>query len=1681
MKIRFWGTRGSIPAPLNAHAVEAKVRQAIRALWKLPNLDTQDVDAVLARVSELPFLLRGTVGGHTSCVEIRADGQIFIMDAGSGLHVLGLELMKGACGRGEGVLYIFLSHCHWDHLLGFPMFMPALVPGNRIIIYGVHDVRASLETQLNPNNWPVTLDAMGANLEFHRLQPGVPISIGKVRINTLCNTHPGDSYSYRFEDAHSAVVYASDIEFKELDEISVQPHIDFFRDADGLIFDTQYTLREVWKKVDWGHSSALIGVDLARVAGVKRLLLFHHDPTYSDMELQEIQATAAAYQNEDDGLPRCEIIVAYDGLELNLAPLDAVDLELTPDGETAILRPIRVFDELGVDKLAQQLADHSTASSIIDLSQVETLTTAGLKALVTLRQQRRGSPIVLVAPSENVHRVAALTGHLDYFAIYPTIEKALAAVRAREALNLPGQVLRGRYQIEDRIGEGALGAVLRATDLQTQQTVALKVLFPYFSQDTLRRFERQAQQIIALDHPHIIKVLAWEKEENYSFKVEAFVDAPTLAQRLEQDGAMLPNEAVMQMALDITQALEYAHSRGVIHGDLKPSNIFLTETGIQLSGFGQGRLEEGHNLLDAPLFFMTAAYLAPEQILGQPLDARADLYSLGVILYELFTGQLPFTGTESEVLQAHLHRAPCPPRELNPELSLSLEHLLLKLLSKNPNDRYASAQQAQRISSSLLIHSNINGSPRNVLLVGRTEQRQRLRAAWEQAITGKGQLVFVTGEPGIGKTSLVQQVAAQCQPPMLVRAQCQEPQRSTPYQLFSDVLRSYFATVPPEFYQEPMQQYLGNFKRIVPELAQMLPDLPAPPALGPEEEQLRLMASLTEFIRQATSERPWLLILDNLQWADSSSLELLRYLARHVATLSLLLVGIYSDSEVERGHLLRETLRDLSAQPSYQQITLGRLTLEDVRQVLYCIWKDTAPDPLVEKIYHHTGGNPFYVEEVAQGLMDDGLVVWHEGEWHFPELADLRLPQSVRDAVLRRIEHLSQDTKNLLSQAAVLGQTFAFEALREMSSLTRWEVLEHLDAALERNLIQEVPGENMLRFRHTEIQYVLYESLGEIRRRMLHRRAGEALEVCAQPEPEQIAKALARHFEEAGEFERGARYALTAGRQAQATYANRTARLWYERALWMLLQLGSDKPQHLRQLEIATRRQLGGILLLTGDSTAAREHLVVAHTLLQRESPSAVRTRQLAELYRELAKLHEYLGQDEQALVWLDKGRELLRPDQDGAALAHSYTLAGKIHLRQGNYAVAQGQLEHALTFAEQAHLPQVWAEAKHLLGNRAYLLARYPEAQQQYDLALQRYQQIGDRQGESMALSSLGRVYSRLGEFEHAEQLQKQALQIKRHIGDQRGEAVVLVNMGDNASLHGYYLIAREHYEQALASCREMADRETEVRALNSLGQVLAERGELLEARAAHQTALEIGEQIGDQAGVVLAQCYLGLSYLCLGDYATATAYFETALDSARTLGFVRGESLALLFLSQLVRRRGAHQHARVYAQQALTLAQSRGARRMEARAWTQLGDALAALAYFTEAADAYTQALALRERLYQPQHSVALKARLARVALILGDLTTAQAHIMDIVAYLDADRQLIATDSPASIYLILHQVLVESDEEQAALWLTKGHAALQAQAARLSDPEVQAQFLALPEHQELQAAFANQTGNTP
>ena len=311
MYIHFWGTRGSLPSSLTADSVRAKIRAAL-LLWR--GGANADVDSFIDK--EIPFCVRGTYGGNTSCVEIGGCAEPVICDAGTGLRDLGAGLGSG-CAPAK-VYNIFISHLHWDHIQGFPFFSPLFCPGVEINIFGGHkNLREAFTAQQEAPFFPVPLKAVRARLNFQTLEPGRPYDIGGCKVCAIAQSHPGDSYGYIFKCGGKKVVYSTDSEHKSQSDDAEYPFIKHFRDADILILDAQYTLLDaIDKKENWGHSSNLSAVELAVRSGVRRLCLFHNEHTFNDDKLDEVLSSTRKYLRLYAPSSEIEVSVAYDGLRL---------------------------------------------------------------------------------------------------------------------------------------------------------------------------------------------------------------------------------------------------------------------------------------------------------------------------------------------------------------------------------------------------------------------------------------------------------------------------------------------------------------------------------------------------------------------------------------------------------------------------------------------------------------------------------------------------------------------------------------------------------------------------------------------------------------------------------------------------------------------------------------------------------------------------------------------------------------------------------------------------------------------------------------------------------------------------------------------------------------------------------------------------------------------------------------------------------------------------------------------------------------------------------------------------------------------------------------------------------------------------------------------------------------------
>ena len=321
MRVRFWGTRGSMPVSLTWRDLRDRLAQVlVQAHGR--QLDTHEKACEFVE-HQLDFSLSHTYGGHSSCVEFvppgEAPDEYFVCDMGSGARPFGAHVLARQSGR-KATIHILMSHMHWDHIMGFPFFGPAYVPGNRLRLYGCHAaLEQALRMQQEPPCFPVPFSQLAADIEFVRLIPGKSHDIAGVRVTPARQFHSGDSYGFRIESGGRSFVYTTDSEHKLQDRKETERITEFFSGADLVVFDAMYSLAEaVSVKADWGHSSNVVGVELCQMARAKKLALFHHEPANDDRAIERILQETRRLEELTRNGHRLEVVAAYDGLEIDL-------------------------------------------------------------------------------------------------------------------------------------------------------------------------------------------------------------------------------------------------------------------------------------------------------------------------------------------------------------------------------------------------------------------------------------------------------------------------------------------------------------------------------------------------------------------------------------------------------------------------------------------------------------------------------------------------------------------------------------------------------------------------------------------------------------------------------------------------------------------------------------------------------------------------------------------------------------------------------------------------------------------------------------------------------------------------------------------------------------------------------------------------------------------------------------------------------------------------------------------------------------------------------------------------------------------------------------------------------------------------------------------------------------------
>ncbi|GEM_PF-211158 len=703
----------------------------------------------------------------------------------------------------------------------------------------------------------------------------------------------------------------------------------------------------------------------------------------------------------------------------------------------------------------------------------------------------------------------------------------------------------------------------------------------------LARFRREYEIARGLHDPGIVEVREFSRINGRWCLVMGDDEAVTLGDVLQ--GVAFPVADAVGVALALVRILRTIHRAGIVHKDVNPDNIVWNRAGgtLRLIDFGLA-VQAGRESAAAgavPVLEGTLGYLAPEQTgrMNRAVDFRADFYALGATLYQLLTGVLPFSFTDAaEAVHAHLARLPLPPHQRQPSVPERLSAIVMRLLAKAPEDRYQSHEALTADLAAVQADLCRNGvtpalaiAARDVpdhfrmplRVYGRESELAALERALERAAAGQPQLALVGGASGIGKTALIRELIQRNlgRLSLVVTGRCDATHRQQPYAAFIDALRHWLDQVlaePPPVqsrWRERLLDHLGAGARLlidlVPGMAHLLGERPAPPEVPAREAENRIVATFQRLVRAlAGSEQPLLLVLDDLQWADMASIQVLQQIVLDTESVPLLLVGACRDTEVDRSHPLERAAE--AAGEAGQRLTrigLGPLPLPVVTELVGDLLGLTAAaaGELAGLCLDKTGGNPFFLVQFLDKLHTGRLIAFDSGagvwRWDAGRIRQAGIADNVIGLMVDRIDRLEESARRVLRQAACLGGTFDLDTLALAVGTSREETAAALAEPVRVGLVVPLDGcccahgtctgaasdTPRYAFAHDRVQEAAYSLTPPAERPVLHLEIGRRL--AAAPD------AGARLFERLGHLNQGSGLIIDPDERRALVELNHTA------------------------------------------------------------------------------------------------------------------------------------------------------------------------------------------------------------------------------------------------------------------------------------------------------------------------------------------------------------------------------------------------------------------------------------------------------------------------------------------------------------------------------------------------------------
>ncbi len=1067
------------------------------------------------------------------------------------------------------------------------------------------------------------------------------------------------------------------------------------------------------------------------------------------------------------------------------------------------------------------------------------------------------------------------------------------------------------YKIIKKIGSGGLGNVYKAFDTILERDVAIKILHPGISgnKQNIERLLREARSAAKLIDQHIVTIYEVGEIDSTHYIAMELVTGRSMNEVIFKEGP-LSQERAVNLAVQILKGLSKAHKVGIFHRDIKPDNIIVTpEDHIKILDFGIAKMTAKTGLTVSGEVLGTIEFMAPEQMIGEEIDQRCDIYAAGTILYLTLTKQLPFSGeTPVEILFKKLNEEPVNPSHYNKNLKSVIDKIILKAIASNKNNRWENASEMINALETLIDadkkkikkwdeleldfdfddESDIDLLDSDKIFVGRDSELKELINIYRDVTRSNGRTVVVSGEAGVGKTRLSRQLRqyVSTKQSWVLYGNCLYQDGMDSYLPFIDALRDFFSRKNELLHEDDRQKLIRFINEKTPVLGQFTErfttNIFSTNKNGkPEKPKGNLFESIHILFAKMSQMNPIVIIMDDIQWADEASLKLFHYLSRQIQNERILLYGIcrtdhYDLVQNGKPKLIVDILARMRRENLVTDIFLNSFKKEDCDRLIDTLLQNSAlSDEFYKGVFQETKGNPFFVIETLKLYREKNLIELRDSIW-FDNRIDfkLKIPNRVEDIFVRRLTALSEEEREILQIASVIGYRFDPSLLAAVMDKPKIEILKMLQK-FESDLHILSSNEKYFQFEHPMLADILYKEIPRALSSEYHLMIVREMEIRWGDNLGAMVGEAANHYKNGGEYEKAIPLLLKAGQRAFELAAYRDSEKFLADLLLLIEKIDNKVPDDVPLKDVYFK------LAISQEENGDLEKSIENYKKIESKYRKEEDYKNLSETLMRIGRVYDKLGKWEDSYKAYIECLELAQKHNIKNVISRVYNKLGVYHFHQANYDEAISYFQKTIHFVDSEYGEIDKAHAYSNIGVIANIIrGNHGIALSNFEKAINIYEKHDLKKDLAVVYHNLGLIYSDKSMWVDSIKAFENCLSLTNEGDSRHLKALTYLNMGKTYARSKKLKKAKPLVEKALKMLKRMADLVSVAEAYQIYGIIFKLEGDFYKSQKYFLDAIQIFKNKDFKEG--LAETYENYGELCQinGYYEESLGYFKEAVN---------------------------------------------------------------------------------------------------------------------------------------------------------------------------------------------------------